>query len=121
MTFREFKKLKEGDNIYFKGNKYYIISDMSEPFGGDFEYDHGIPLCTKEQYESFEEYFIHIAACGSSITLLTPSDLWPSGYYCGDGSGKKYSRYPALTRCGVGVHYVNTYKIPMHNFPIPIQ
>lgn len=56
----------------------------------------------------------------------TPADnidsciWWPSGYYFGDGSGGKYSRHPTLTRCGVGVQYVDEDKIPRTNISTPL-
>lgn len=49
----------------------------------------------------------------------TENTAWPSGYYCGDGSGGKYSSYPTLTRCGVGVHYVTPDKIPQNDVATP--
>lgn len=45
---------------------------------------------------------------------------WPSGYYFGDGSGGKYSRYPTITRCGVGVHYVDPDKVAQINRSTPL-
>ena len=45
---------------------------------------------------------------------------WPSGYYFGDGSGGKYSRYPTITRCGVGVHYVDPQKQPVFDASMPL-
>jgi len=45
---------------------------------------------------------------------------WPSGYYFGDGSGGKYSKYPPITRCGVGVHYVNPLKQPVFDASMPL-
>lgn len=51
---------------------------------------------------------------------LDSSTWWPSGYYFGDGSGGKYSRYPSLTRSGVGVQYVDEDKIPRSNISTPL-
>lgn len=48
------------------------------------------------------------------------SDGWRSGYYFGDGSGGKYSKYPSITRCGVGVHYVNPNKQPVFDASMPL-
>jgi len=51
---------------------------------------------------------------------IDSSTWWPSGYYFGDGSGGKYSRYPTLTRCGVGVQYVDEEKEPRTNIYTPL-
>lgn len=45
---------------------------------------------------------------------------WPSGYYFGDGSGGKYSKYQPITRCGVGRHYVNPHKQPVFDASMPL-
>lgn len=45
---------------------------------------------------------------------------WPSGYYFGDGSGGKHSKYPPITRCGVGVHYVNPHRQPVFDASMPL-
>ena len=35
-----------------------------------------------------------------------PDGPWPSGRYFGDGSGGRFSSYPALRRCGIGLAYL---------------
>jgi len=45
---------------------------------------------------------------------------WPSGYYFGDGSGGKYSKYEPITRCGVGLHYVSLEKTPLIDASMPL-
>jgi len=45
---------------------------------------------------------------------------WPSGYYFGDGSVGKYSKYQPITRCGVGVHYVNPHRQPVFDASMPL-
>jgi len=45
---------------------------------------------------------------------------WPSRYYFGDGSGGKYSKYITISRCGVGLHYVNIDKQPLIDASMPL-
>lgn len=54
-----------------------------------------------------------------STNNLSPSlvpEPWPSGYYFGDGSGGKYSKYLTLRRAGVGLHHVSPDKTPTYSF-----
>jgi len=73
-----------------------------------------------EKYYPFENYFPNIATYEDSVIIVTPKDLWPCGNNFGHGSGGKYSKYHTITRCGVGVHYVNTYKMCMYNLSMPL-
>jgi len=67
--------------------------------------------CTQERQAEAEEMDIEIEETDETPTQSIDSSVgWPSGYYFGDGSGGKYSRYPTLTRCGVGVQYVDEEK-----------
>jgi len=53
MTIKQFKKLKEDDKILFKGKEYWIIYDLKN--------ETDVPLCTKEQFESFRIGDAHIS------------------------------------------------------------
>lgn len=77
--------------------------------------------CPRDQQSEAEEMDIEREEQDEAPTQNIDSSLWwPSGYYFGDGSGGKYSRYPTLTRCGVGVQYVDEDKIPRTNISTPL-
>ena len=66
-------------------------------------------LVTKDMVEIGEQF---APLEHSPVFTTTPHpqgipDMWPSGYYFGDGSGGIYSSYDFLRRCGVGIHYVS--------------
>lgn len=66
MTFKDFTRLELGNFVSFnkegyKDKEYFIISNI----GGqnpsiEVGYKHGIPLCTKKQFDDFEESDAHI-------------------------------------------------------------
>jgi len=67
-----------------------------------------------------EDYTLQIKPNNRDIYVWDTEALWPSGYYFGDGSGDRYSKYPSLTRCGVGIHYVDTHKFPTYDMSTPL-
>lgn len=67
-----------------------------------------------------DDYTLEIKPHNRDITRWEIGALWPSGYYFGDGSGGRYAQYPTLTRCGVGVHYVDLDKTPTYNMSTPL-
>jgi len=56
----------------------------------------------------------------SGVSNISPTDLWPAGYYFWHGSAGKYCKFRTITRGGVGVHYVTLYKMPMYNILQPL-
>jgi len=72
------------------------------------------------EYNPLEEYPLCIGMCNSQLQPITHTDLWPSGYYFGDGSGGKFSKHPTLTRAGVGVHHVYLNHNPYFNASTPL-
>lgn len=67
-----------------------------------------------------DDYTLQIKPHTRDIQTWDIGALWPSGYYFGDGSDGRYSKYPSLTRCGVGVHYVDPDKIPTYDMSTPL-
>jgi len=66
------------------------------------------------------DYSLSIGMCNCQRPPITHTDLWPSGYYFGDGSGGKFSKHPSLTRAGVGVHHVDLHHNPYFNASTPL-
>jgi len=67
-----------------------------------------------------DDYTLEIKPHNRDIPRWETGALWPSGYYFGDGSGGRYAQYPSLTRCGVGVHYVDLDKKPTYKMSTPL-
>lgn len=67
-----------------------------------------------------DDYTLQFKQHNRDIQRWEIGALRPSGYYFGDGSGGKYSKYPSLTRCGIGVHYVDLHKTPTYDIPTPL-
>jgi len=72
------------------------------------------------EFNALEDYPLSIAMCNSQQPPINPEDLWPSGYYFGDGSGGKFTKCPTLTRAGVGIHHVDLDHKPHFNISTPL-
>jgi len=48
--------------------------------------------------DPLDDFTLEIKQNNSDIQRWDTAALWPSGYYFGDGSGGRYSKYPSLTR-----------------------
>lgn len=79
-----------------------------------------VDLIHHTEYAPLEVYPLSIGMCNSHVQPITNTELWPSGFYFGDGSGGKFSKHPSLTRAGVGVHHVDLQHNPHFNASTPL-